>query len=63
VYCEIDVILNAKTYMTYATREILPNGIDRTVRVFSDQKVNERPTDRDQLIDPDLSGLRVIEGL
>ena len=62
-YREIEVILNAKTYMTYATKVISPNGKDRTVCVFDDQKVNQRPSDRDQLIDPDLSGLRVTEGL
>jgi hypothetical protein len=58
-YCEIDVILNAKTYMTYAVQTILPGGRERLVCVLNDQKVNHRPADRDQLLNPDLSGLRV----
>jgi TIGR03009 family protein len=62
-YREIDVILNAKTYMTYATQMISPNGNERTVHVFDDQKVNQRPSDRDPLLNPDLSGLRVTDGL
>jgi hypothetical protein len=62
-YREIDVILNAKTYLTYATQTVSPNGKDRTVCVLDDQKVNNRPSDRDQLIDPDLSAYRVTEEL
>ena len=58
---EIDVILNAKTFMTVATQEVLPSGRDRTVYQFSDAKVNQRPSDRDQLLAPDLSGLHVTE--
>ena len=58
---EIDVILDAKTYMTMATQEVLPNGRDRMVFQVSELKVNQRPSDRDQLLAPDLSGLRVID--
>jgi hypothetical protein len=53
------VILNTNTYLTSAIQVTTPNGIDRTVFVLHDQKVNQRPADRDQLINPDLSGLRV----
>ena len=56
---EIDVILDAKTYMTIATQEVSGNGTLRTVLELSEQKVNQRPSDRNQLLFPDLSGLRV----
>ena len=60
-YSRIDVILNAKTCMTVATQEVLPNRRDRTVYQLTDPKVNQRPGDRDQLLAPDLSGLHVSE--
>lgn len=60
-FCEIDVILNAKTYMTVATQVVSPRGDQRVVHQLSDPKVNQRPSDRDQLMAPDLSGLRVID--
>ncbi len=55
----IDVILNAKTYMTVATETISPSGRDRTVVELNEPKINQRPSDRDQLLVPDLSGLHV----
>ena len=58
---EIDVILSAKTYMTVATQVVSPNGRDRMVHQLSDTKVNQRPSDRDQLLAPDLSGLQVTD--
>jgi hypothetical protein len=58
-YRDIWVILNAKTYLTSAVRHVQPNGRDRVVMQLEDQKINQRPSDRDQLIDPDLSGLKV----
>lgn len=61
VYAEIRVILNADTYMTRAIQVSPPGAIGRTVFVLHDQKVNQRPSDRDQLINPDLSGLRVMD--
>ncbi|MGD0897391.1 MAG: hypothetical protein ABR915_06110 [Thermoguttaceae bacterium] len=60
-YREIDVILNAKTHMTCATQMILPSGRERTVHVFDDQMVNQRPSDRDRLLNPDLFGLRMTD--
>ena len=38
---EIDVILDAKTYMTIATQEVSGNGTLRTVLELSEQKVNQ----------------------
>jgi TIGR03009 family protein len=58
-YREIDVILNGKTWLTSAMRTISANGKDRVVFQFEDQKVNQRPIDRDELISPDLSGLTI----
>ena len=57
----IDVILSTKTYMTVATQTMSPNGRDRTVVEFVEPKVNVRPSDRDQLMAPDLSELSVTE--
>jgi outer membrane lipoprotein-sorting protein len=58
-YREIDVILNAKTYMTDAIQIVLPDSQQRVVFILDDQKVNQRPSDRDRLLNPDLSGFRV----
>ncbi len=60
-YREMEVLLNAETYMTHATKEVFLNGRDRTVRVFDDEKINQRPSDRDQLLAPNLLGLHVTE--
>jgi outer membrane lipoprotein-sorting protein len=60
-YSRIDVILSAKTFMAVATQVFSPNGKDRTVVELNDAKVNQRPSDRDQLLAPDLSGLHVTE--
>ena len=60
-YSKIDVILNAKTFLTVATQVFSPNGRDRTVFELSEPKVNQRPSDRDQLMAPNLSGLHLIE--
>ncbi len=60
VYGEIDVMLDAKSYLAYATRVISPSRKDITVWVLDDQRVNERPNDRDPFVNPDLSGLRVV---
>jgi hypothetical protein len=61
-YGEIDVILNAKTYMTYAIRMALPDSQQQVVFILDDQKINQRPSDREKLLNPDLSGLRVRNG-
>ena len=53
------MILNAKTCMTVATQTFSPGGRDRMVVELSDPKINQRPSDRDQLLAPDLSGLYV----
>ena len=58
---EIDVLLDVETYRTCATRVIAPNGKDSTVYVLDDQKLDHRPSDRDELMEPDLTGLRVME--
>ncbi|MGA2257827.1 MAG: hypothetical protein ABSG53_24455 [Thermoguttaceae bacterium] len=60
-YSRIDVILNAKTYMTVATEIISPSGRERMVVQLNDPQVNRRPSDRDQLLAPDLSGLHITE--
>ncbi len=60
-YREIGVILNAKTCLTRAIQLVQPNGKDRVVFVFDEQKVNQRPSDRDQLLHPDLFGLRMVD--
>ncbi len=60
-YREIDVILHPKTYMTYAIQVFLPGDQPRVVFVLEDQKVNQRPSDRDQLLHPDLFGLRMVD--
>ena len=60
---QIDVILDAKTYITIATQVVSPNGREWIVHVLSDSKVNRRPRDRDQLVSPNLSGLRVSNDL
>jgi outer membrane lipoprotein-sorting protein len=61
-YHEVAVILNAKTFLARATQVIALNGRDRTVYMLDDQKVNERPSDRDELVAPDLSQFHVTEG-
>ncbi len=58
---EIDVILSRKTYMAVATQVVSPSGRERVVHQLSEPEVNQRPSDRDQLIAPDLSGLYVTE--
>jgi hypothetical protein len=53
------VILNARTYISVATQEVSPSGRDRMVIELNDPKINQRPSDRDRLLAPDLSGLDV----
>jgi outer membrane lipoprotein-sorting protein len=60
-YREIGVIVDAKTYLTSAIQIIDPNGEGRRVFQLMNQKVNQRPNDRDQLIEPDLSKFKVID--
>ncbi len=62
LYREIEVILNAKSHLTSAIQKVMLTGKDRMVFRLMEQKVNQRPSDRDQLIAPDLSGLEVIKG-
>ena len=61
VFSQIDVILSANTYLASATRMVQPDGRSRVVYVLEEEKINQVPSDRQQLIHPDLSGLRVIE--
>jgi hypothetical protein len=58
---EIDVILDTTTYLVYAMRIVSVDGIGYMDFVFTDQKVNQRPSDRDQLINPSLVELRVTD--
>ena len=58
----IEVLLDAKTFMVQAMQVTAPNGRDRVVYVLDNQKINQRPKDRDELVAPDLSGLRVLDG-
>ena len=58
---EIVVILDAKTNLTYAMGIVFPGGTDREVYVLEEQKVNQVPSDRESLIHPDLSRLRVVD--
>ncbi len=62
-YGKIDVLLEGKTYMTFAIQVWSPNGKERTVFQFEQQKVNQRPSDRDQLIAPDLARLQMVSTL
>jgi TIGR03009 family protein len=62
-YREIDVILDSKTYLTYAVRVVSADGKDCTDFVFNGQRINEFPSDRNQLINPNLLGLRLIDDL
>jgi outer membrane lipoprotein-sorting protein len=57
LYREIGIILNAKTYLTSAIQLVDSSFKCRTVFEFTEPKVNQRPSDRDQLIAPDLSEL------
>jgi len=59
LYREVDVILDAKTHLTSAIRLIPAGGNAYTVVQLTETKVNQRPSDRDQLLNPDLSGLQV----
>ncbi len=61
LYSEIQVLLNAKTWMTHAVQVRSPNHKDYTVIVLEYSKINERPKDRDQLLSPDLHSLEVTE--
>ena len=63
IYREIGVIVNAKTHLTSAIQVVDPDARGRAVFQLTEQKVNQRPSDRDQLIAPDLSGFRVTEEL
>ncbi len=58
-YHEIDVILNRKTSMTHAIQLVMPDSQERIVFILDEQMVNQRPSDRDRLLNPDLSGFRV----
>ena len=58
-YREIDVILNRKTSMTHAIQLVMPDSQERIVFILDEQMVNQRPSDRDRLLNPDLSGFRV----
>ena len=60
LYRGIDVILNSKTYLTYAVRRHFPDGA-WVVWVLDDQKINQWPKDRDKLMNPDLSGFAVSD--
>ncbi len=60
-YSKIEVIVDAKTYLTTAIRLTTPNGKDQTVWMLDDVNINKRPQDRDKLLSPDLRGLRVHE--
>jgi hypothetical protein len=61
LYREVRVIVRTNTYSTYAIQVTSANGMYRAVFVLDAQKVNQRPADRDQLLSPDLSGLRVTD--
>jgi len=59
LFRDIRVILDAKTYRARATQMNSPNGRDRTVYVLEEHKVNQRPSDRDAMFNPDLAGFKV----
>ena len=54
-FSKIEVLLDAKTHLTAAIQVSSFNNRDRVVYELSDVKINERPSDRDQLIHPDVS--------
>jgi outer membrane lipoprotein-sorting protein len=58
-YREINVMLDADSYLLLAYRTIDPSG-DRTVYLFSDTKINKRPSDRDTLLTAVLPGYRLL---
>ena len=60
-YREIEVILDAKTYLTQAIQLIHSAGNSRTVYQLMEQKAEPAPSDRDELIKPDLSGFKVTD--
>ena len=54
-FSKIEVLLDAKTHMTAAIQVFSVNGRERVVYELSNLKINERPSDRDQLLHPNLS--------
>jgi hypothetical protein len=55
-YREIDVLLSPTSHLATAVEQISPNRKDRQVVVLDDPKVNQRPSDREELINPNLFG-------
>lgn len=62
LYREIGIVLNAKTFLTSAI-QVVGQDKARTVFQLMEQKVNQHPSERDQLIAPDLSALDLTKGV
>jgi hypothetical protein len=60
IYTQIHVILDFKTYQTKAVQYVLSRHHYVSIALY-DQKHNEKPADRDQLLKPDLSKLNIDE--
>jgi hypothetical protein len=60
-YSEIGIILDSKTFLPQAIRYCRSDSKDRTVYVLYDQSVNHRPDNRDEILAPDLSQLKVVD--
>lgn len=58
-YRKLTVTLLAETYITLKTEVV--TSFDRTICVLGEQKINEKPKDRNELIVPDLSLFRIVE--
>jgi hypothetical protein len=62
VFSRIEVHVDAKTYLTTGVQCLSAGGHDRLVWRLDDMKINERPRDRDQLLSPELTGIKMSEG-
>jgi hypothetical protein len=60
-YSRIRVLLDSTTFRTIGVQYVYLGDKEVNSVALYEQKINEQPSDRDQLIEPDLSGFRVEE--
>ena len=61
LYDHVWVVVDARTYLTKAVQVLNKDRRTRTVYVFDETTVNVVPEDRDDLIEPELSGFTLAE--
>jgi hypothetical protein len=61
IYTKVRVFLDSKSFRAKAAQYVAASRDYRSIELY-DQKINEKPSDREQLIEPDLSGFGEIDG-